>query len=100
MMPLLIPIILILLFGFWLARRRSGIWQKVTIIVAVPIGAVAGGYCGSTICNHVMHLQGSGESHDDIIPIAASAMAGLLIGGLVLPLLCLLLTRKKIDQAR
>jgi hypothetical protein len=95
MMPLIIPITLLLLFGFWLASSRRGIWLRVAIIAAVPIGALLGGYCGSEICYVILRQQGRGESHNDIMPVAASGMAGLIVGGIVLPLIILFLTKSQ-----
>ena len=99
-MPLIIPIALLLLVGFWLARSRRGVRQRVAIIAAVPIGALLGGYYGSGICYFVLRQQGRGESQNDMLPVAASGMAGLLVGGVALPLIVLLLTSrpKKDDQ--
>lgn len=87
MMQLVIPVALLLLVSWLLVRGTRGVWQKLAIVVAVPVGALLGGYSGSGICYMILRLQGRGESHDDIIPVAALGMLGLLVGGIVLPLI-------------
>ena len=89
---------LLLGIGWFLARRRKGWRARSLIMASVPVGAVLGGYSGSGICSFVLHLQGRGESHNDLIPFVAAGIFGLLVGGIALPVVVIFLTKPKRDD--
>ena len=82
----IVPSILFLAVGSLLVRRTCGIWQKVGILAAFPLGALLGGYLSCEGCHRILRLQGRGEAHNDMMPVAASVVLGLLVGGVALPL--------------
>jgi hypothetical protein len=98
MMPLVFYIVLLLTVGWLLALKRKRWWARFMIIASVPVGAFLGGYCGSSICSLVLHLQGRGESHNDLISFAVAGVFGMLVGGIVAPLVALFLTKPKKDD--
>jgi hypothetical protein len=65
------------------------------IIASIPVGGLAGGYAGSGVCWCVFHFQGRGLSHNDLTAFAASGVMGMLVGGILLPVLALVLTKPK-----
>ena len=94
-MGMLVPILLLLVIGWVLALSREGFRARAMIIASVPLGGFVGGYIGGGLCWVVLHFQGKGESHDDMIAFAAAGMFGMLVGGIVSPLIALFLTSKK-----
>jgi hypothetical protein len=65
-----------------------------TVVAAIPAGLFAGFYLSSWLCVALLHAEGKGHSHNDIITIAVWQMIGAAAGGLVLPLAAWLLTKR------
>lgn len=95
MMPLVFYSVLLLAIGWILSLRRAGFRTRALIMASVPVGGFVGGYAGSGVCWVVLHFQGRGESHNDLIAFAAAGILGMLVGGIGLPLVALLVTKPK-----
>lgn len=68
-------------------------WLVVTI--AIPVGLVAGYFCGYYLCVGILYLQGKGNSHDDLYSVLGSGGLGSVIGALLLPIIAWLLTKDR-----
>ncbi len=86
---------LLLLIGWFLALKRQGWRARSMVMASVPVGGFFGGFCGGGLCSLVLHLQGRGESHNDLISFAAAGLFGMLVGGIASPVIALFLTRTK-----
>lgn len=78
--------------------NRKDTLRGIAILTAIPCGGVLGFVCGGEICVGVLHLQGRGNAHNDMYPVAASAMLGVVCGAILLPLGVWFFTRKKSDR--
>lgn len=94
-MPLLFYTSVLLAIGWVLACNRKGWLARSIIMASVPVGAFLGGYAGSGIGLLILHLQGRGESHSDLISFVAAGFLGMLVGGIALPVVALFLTKPK-----
>ena len=69
--------------------------------IALPIGALLGGWVGSAICVAILRAQGMGRSHNDMFTIVAAQLGGAVIGaGLLPPLAWRLEGRRKKHLSR
>ncbi|MBI5426637.1 MAG: hypothetical protein HZA32_21385 [Opitutae bacterium] len=72
-------------------------WAKV--VAAIPAGLVSGFFLASQICVAVLHAQGKGNSHNDIITLAIWQMLGAAFGALVLPMVIWQFTKSRQNEA-
>jgi hypothetical protein len=75
--------------------NRRETFRKIAIFAAIPCGGILGFICGGDICEGILHLQGRGNSHNDMFPVVASAMFGVILGAILLPFSIWFFTRKK-----
>ena len=95
MIRILVPILIVALIACPFAIKSRDTRTAVATIASVPLGALLGLYAGGFVCYGVLRLQGRGGSHNDMLPMAAAGMAGLLVGAIALPLLAALLFKPK-----
>src|SRR5882672_6043347 len=92
---LLLPIAFLVLVGWLFLLRRDGLRARAIVMASVPVGGLLGGFLGGGLYSAVLHFQGKGESHNDLIAFAAAGVLGMLIGGIALPAIAFFLTRSK-----
>jgi cation transporter-like permease len=59
------------------------------------LGAIIGFVSGGAICSAVLHAHGRGESHADILPVVASAIAGTFTCAVAFPVTVFLIVRNR-----
>jgi hypothetical protein len=95
MTRILVPIMVVALIASLFAIKSRDTRTAVAIIGSVLLGAILGFYVGGAICYSVLRLQGRGGSHNDMLPVAAAGMAGMLVGAIVLPVLAAFLFKAR-----
>jgi len=95
MLGLVLFIVLFLLLGWILSSMRQGFWARAIIVASIPLGGLIGGCCGWSISSFALHLQGKGQSHDDMIALVGSGVLGMLVGSITLPVIAFFLTKTK-----
>jgi len=66
-----------------ITMRHKPTIRGIAIFATVLLGGALGFVCGGELCVGILHLQGRGNSHNDMYPVVASAMAGLIVGVLL-----------------
>lgn len=49
-------------------------------------GAVLGFFGGGLICTALLHIQGRGSSHVDLLPVVASCVVGMFVCAVAFPI--------------
>ena len=55
------------------------------IIAAIPVGAVLGYLCLGYAWEGLLHLQGKGHSHNDLVSMVVAGLLGAVVGTFSLP---------------
>jgi hypothetical protein len=70
-------------------------WRWLAIAFAFPAGGFCGFVGGYYLCYAILWLQGRGNSHADMLDLVVSALLGVPLGAVLVPLAVWLFTRRR-----